>query len=96
MYALGLYWKRVTPAGAKTGLVFGFLASVFYLLFIHIKESEPLGICQLLTGKPALASFPWTVIDPIVVVFPLTLIITIVVSLFTKGVDEEHLKKCYE
>lgn len=95
MYALGLYWKGVTKAGATSGLVFGFLGSVFYLAFIHLKESEALGICQWLFDKPALAAFPWVVIDPIVVVFPLSLVITIVVSLFTRPCDRELLEKCF-
>ena len=95
MYALGLYWKGVTKAGAISGLVFGFVGSVFYLLFIHSSESGALGICQWLFGKPTLASFPWVAVDPIVVIFPLTFIITVVVSLFTKPCDRELVEKCF-
>jgi len=95
MYVLGLYWKGVTKAGAISGLVFGFTGSVLYLLFIHAKESEALGICQLLFGKPTLASFPWVVVDPLVVIFPLAFIITVVVSLFTKPCDRELIEKCF-
>jgi solute:Na+ symporter, SSS family len=95
MYGLGLYWKRVTPTAAKACLVSGFVGSVFYLLFIHAKESTALGVCQWLFGKPTLAAFPWTVIDPIVVIFPLTLIVTVVVSLFTKPMDEKHLERLF-
>ncbi|HUU26894.1 MAG TPA: sodium:solute symporter family protein [archaeon] len=95
MYALGLYWKRVTPAAAISGLVFGFVGSVLYLLFIHSKESAALGICNFMFGKPTLASFPWVVVDPIAVIFPLTAIITLVVSLFTKPCDEEIIKSCF-
>jgi solute:Na+ symporter, SSS family len=95
MYALGLFWRRVTPAAAKTGLIFGFLGSLFYLLFILEKEAKAMGLCKLLTGEDSLAPFPWTVVDPILVIFPLTCIITVVVSLFTRGCGDEHLKKCF-
>ncbi len=95
MYALGLFWRGVTPAGARTGLVFGFLGSLFYLLFIHAKEAEALGICQALTGRPCLAAFPWSVIDPIMVVFPLTFVLTVVVSLMTRPSPAEHLERCF-
>jgi len=95
MYGLGLYWKRATPAAAKTGMVVGFFGSVFYLLFIHSAESAKLGLCKLLTGNPSLAGFPWIVVDPILVIFPLTLVITVVMSLVTRPPDEEHINKCF-
>ena len=95
MYALGLYFKWVTPAAAKAGLVVGFFGSVIHLLFIHAKESAALGICQAIFGKPTLVSFPWTVIDPLFIIFPLSLAITIVVSFFTKPVDEKLLETCF-
>ena len=95
MYALGLYWKGITKAGALSGLVFGFAGSLFYLAFIHLKESAALGICQLFFDKPALVSFPWVVVDPIVVVFPMSLLITVVVSFFTKPCDRELVEKCF-
>jgi solute:Na+ symporter, SSS family len=95
MYGLGLYWKRVTPIGATVGMVFGFFGSLFYLLFIHQKEAVEFGFCKAIFGKDALYGFPWVVVDPIMVIFPLTLIITIVISLFTKAPDKEHIDKCF-
>lgn len=95
MYALGLYWKGVTPAAAKTGLVVGFLGSVFYLLFIHAKEAVGIGLCQALFGKPTLVSGTLTVVDPILIVFPISLAVTIVVSLFTRKMDQAELEKIF-
>ena len=95
MYGLGLYWKRVTPVAAKTGLVFGFFGSLFYLWFIHQKEAVEFGFCKALFGSDTLLSFPWTAVDPIMVIFPLTLVITVVLSLVTRPPDEEHINKCF-
>jgi len=33
-------------------------------------ESKPLGICQLIVGKPTLLGQPWAVIDRIVIALP--------------------------
>ena len=82
-YLGGLYWKKATKQGAIASTIFGFAASLIYLTFIHAKEAKELGISKLIFGKEVLASFPWTVIDPLVVVLPLSAIIFVVVSLFT-------------
>ncbi len=95
MYALGLYWKGVTRAGAKSGLVLGFLGSVFYLLFIHA-EAVGLGLCQFLFGKPTLVSGTITVVDPILVIFPLSFLVTVVVSLFTQPMESAHVERCFK
>ncbi len=95
MYLLGLYWRGATRAGAISGMMFGIAGSVFYLLFIHIKESSALGICQTLFGVPSLASFPWVVIDPIVIIFPLTFLITVVVSFFTSKPEKALLDRVF-
>ncbi|MFC1614591.1 sodium:solute symporter [Gemmatimonadota bacterium] len=95
MYGLGLYWKKVTPLAAKVGMVFGFFGSLFYLLFLHKKEAVEFGFCKSLFGSDTLAGGYFNAIDPIVVIFPITLIITVVLSLVTKAPDEEHIKKCF-
>ncbi len=94
MYALGLYWKRVTPTGAKSGLVVGFLGSVFYLLFIHAKESAALGACQALFGKPNLVP-SLAVVDPIIIVLPISLLVTVLVSMFTRPMTSQQLEKIF-
>ena len=95
LYGLGLYWKGVTRAGAKAGIIFGFFGSLFYLMFILKKEAAAIGICQALFDKPSLASFPWIVIDPIVIIFPISIILTVVVSLISKKLDSEHIDLCF-
>ncbi len=95
MYFSALYWKRATKAGAITSMVGGFLASFFWLIFIHKKEAAAIGLCKALTGKVTLLGFPWTVIDPNVIALPISIILMIVVSLATSRMDEDHLDKCF-
>jgi len=56
-----------------------------------------LGICQLLTGQSTLIqAMPWPSVDAIIIAVPISLIFTIVVSLLTKPMDQEHIDKCYK
>ncbi len=97
MYTLGLYWKGSTKAGAISGLLTGTLVTVFWYLFIHKAEAVPLGICKMLFGQDVLISqMPWPVVDPILVAFPLAMIVTIAVSLFTKKPEDKHLNGCFK
>jgi SSS family solute:Na+ symporter len=97
IYFAAFYWKRVTKTAALWSMVSGLLASIFALGFMHVKESEPLGICQAIFGKPTLASeFPWMIIDPIVIAMPVSILVLVVITMATKRESEEHLKKCYK
>jgi solute:Na+ symporter, SSS family len=95
-YFAGLYWKGATRAGAKWSVIIGLATSVFYLLFIHKKESEALGICKAIFGKDVLIEkFPWPVVDPILIALPISIIVLIAVSLLTKKLEDSHLDYCF-
>lgn len=91
-----LFWKGMTKAGAIASMLTGCFGSLFWLLFVHQKESEALGLCKFIFGKPTLAQFPWTVVDPIVVVLPVSMIVAIAVSLFTKRLPSDHVNHCFK
>ncbi|THB63574.1 MAG: sodium:solute symporter family protein [Desulfovibrio sp.] len=102
-YLLGLYWKRATRAGAVFSMVGGFSLSMFWLLFVHVKESEAIGLCNALFGKVSLAadaaqgSWVWLLqwVDPNVVALPVSFILAIVISLITSPPSDEHIAKCW-
>ena len=97
VYFAALYWKRATKSAALWSIVSGLIASVFALGFMHVKESEPLGICQAIFGKPTLASeFPWMIIDPILIAMPISILVLVVITLATKKHNNLHLEKCYK
>jgi SSS family solute:Na+ symporter len=109
MYVGALYTRGITRAGAIAGGLVGFLASAFWLLFVHQKESEALQVCQAVFNKPSLGThivdgavkpivtgkIIWPEVDPLFVAFPLALIVTIVVSLMTRKYAKEHLDACF-
>jgi SSS family solute:Na+ symporter len=90
-----LFWKRTTKAGATASLVIGSLSSLFWLTFVHAKEAAPLGISQAIFGKATLLSGTWTVVDPILIATPLSLLTLVAVSLMTPQFSPEFLKKAF-
>jgi SSS family solute:Na+ symporter len=103
IYALGLYWKGMTKTGAKVSMVGGFAASMFWLLFVHLKESAAIGLCKALTGLDSLAmagakgSWVWLLqwLDPNVVALPVSLVLAVGVSLVTRPMAVRHLQACW-
>jgi len=95
-YIGALFWKGMTKAGVMASMFTGFFGTAIWLLFIHQKESEALGLCKFIFNKPTLAQFPWVVIDPIVIMLPVSLAVAFSVSLFTKKMDKEHVSACFK
>jgi SSS family solute:Na+ symporter len=88
----------MTKACAITSMVIGCLVSLLWLTFIKDKEARALGICQEIFGKHSLLLDKpnWSVVDPIVVALPISIIVAVVVSLITKKPSSEHLDKCFK
>ena len=83
--------------GAISGLITGTLVTVFWYLFIHKAEAVPLGVCKMLLGRDVLITqMPWPVMDPIIVALPLAMLVTIIVSLMTKKLNDRHLEECFK
>ena len=96
IYALGLYWQGVTKAGAHAGFLSGLVVSVVILFFVFEKVSKPLGLCELFFGMPSLgAGTPFKDIDPLIYAVPVSLLFTVVVSLFSRKVESRHLAACF-
>ncbi len=83
-YFCALYWKRTTKKAAYWSMISGLAVSIFTLVFMHTKESDPLGISQAIFGKPALINeLPWTVIDPFVYSMPVSILVIVIMTLAT-------------
>lgn len=103
IFFLGLYWKGVTKTAAKISMVGGFAISMFWLLFVHLKEAKAIGLCQILFGKTTLVSgaakgsWVWLLqwVDPNVVALPISFALAVGVSLATTAIREEHLEACW-
>ena len=96
IYGLGLFWKGLTKAGAISGFLSGLTVSVIILFFVFEKVSNPLGLSKLVFGVTSLAAgTPLKDVDPLIFAVPVSLIFTVVVSLFTRKLDQTHLATCF-
>jgi len=89
-YVAALYWKGLTKKGAIAGILGGISIAVFSFLFLHGKEAAVFGICKALTGKTTLLGGVWPYVDPLVFALPVSIILTIVISLITKVENEKQ------
>jgi SSS family solute:Na+ symporter len=95
----GLFWRRMTGTGAKVSILTGFLVSALWSVFVNAKTAAGLGICKALTGKDTIVSAAfsptWTVVDPLVVALPLSILAAVVVSLVTRPMDKAYVDYVY-
>jgi SSS family solute:Na+ symporter len=93
-YIGGLFWRKMTKAGALCSMLGGFLASSFWVLFAHFNEAKHLGVCKAIFGKDTLFSGKIIFLDALVVALPISILIAILVSLITKA-DERLIKRSF-
>ncbi|HOW04437.1 sodium:solute symporter family protein [Methanospirillum hungatei] len=86
-FAVGVYSKRPSRAGAMASMLTGAFIWFFYTVFIHTAEAKALGISQFLTGSVTILGAPWTVIDPLVIALPISLIVMIVFQLRERSME---------
>ena len=94
-----LYFRGMTKAAAIWSMIIGFLVTAFWLVFVKAAEAQTIGLVQKVTGGKTsiLAGRPnWDVVDPIVIALPISILVAILVSFFTKSPSKEHLDKCFQ
>ncbi len=92
-YSAALFWKKATRAGAIASMMVGSFANILYIMFIHAKEANAIGLSKALFGKSTLLASPWTVIDPMLVSLPIAAVTLVVVSLLTQEQESEVTQK---
>jgi len=97
MYVGGLYSKKINKQAALWGFLSGVVVSLFWLFFIHTKESQSLLVCKALFGVDSLAAgSKWEFVDPLIVALPISILVTIIAGFFGKQLPEEHINKCFQ
>jgi len=88
----GLFWRRMTRAGATLSMLSGFAVSAFWLAFVKMPECQVIGLVK----KSLLADRPnWPVVDPLFVALPVSILVAIIVSVMTSPPEAAHLRKCF-
>ncbi len=108
---IGALWSRgITRAGAIAGMLTGTVSSLFWMVFVLEKSSTALLLCEKWFGTRSLAISTvdgaevfasagpviWAFVDPILISLPAAALVTVVVSLFTKKLPENHLAICMD
>ena len=96
----GLFFRRMTKAAAIASMVVGFAVTTFWLVFVKATEADAIGLVyKFMDHKTnsilASAGGNWPNVDPLVIALPLSVLTAVLVSLFTKGPDKEHLDLCF-
>ncbi len=99
-YVGALYFKKLPRAAALWGMACGFVTSFFWIFFIHKKESSSLQLCNLIFGKLSLvddtALAPLSMVDPIFIALPGSILVTLILAFALKpDLEEKHLEKCF-
>ena len=89
MFIGGLFCKKMSRAAAVSGMLAGFLVMIFGVFFLHVSESGPLLSCNAIFEKKCLLG------PPLVYGLPISILVTVVVNVFTKGASAEHVAKCF-
>lgn len=101
MFVGGLYTTRITKSAAICGSLAGFIVSLLWILFVHEKESSVLLVCNAVFGRPSFFGemrtgfILWSEVDALFIGLPVSLVVTFLVSLITKSLPAEHLKRCF-
>lgn len=101
MFVGGLYSSRITKSAAIWGGLAGFLVSLLWILFVHEKESSVLMVCNAVFGRPSFFGetrtgfILWSEVDALFVGLPTSVIVTVLLSLITKPLPVEHIKRCF-
>lgn len=83
-FAVGVYAKNPSRTGAAVSMIVGAVIWFFWTVFVHTAEAKVLGISQMLTGAVTILGAPWTVIDPLVIALPVSIMVMILFQLGTK------------
>ncbi len=98
-FVSGLFWRRFSRNAAIASVMAGFVASTFWLVFVNGKTAAGVGLCMALFGKPNLVpagwSPTWTVVDPLFVALPVSIIVTIVAGFLSKPMDKAYADYCF-
>ena len=82
--------------GAAIGII---LTMVFVRKAFRVdvkKEAEAFGWCKIIFGVPTLLGKPWSMVDPILIAFPLSMLVAVVVSYLTQPPSKEHVAACFK
>ena len=77
-YAHAMYSPHPSTSAANVSMLTGSIFWLLWTVFVHVKESEVIGLSQLIFGVPTISQ-AWAMVDPIAVALPVSAIALICV-----------------
>ncbi|CAG35420.1 sodium:solute symporter family protein [Desulfotalea psychrophila] len=96
MYFGALYCRGMTLFGVYVSFFSGLVTSLFWIFFVHLKESKPLMLCQTIFGVDSLAmGSKWALVDPLMIALPVSIVAMFLCRSMGKPLSSEHLDRCF-
>ncbi len=101
-YIGGLYWRRMTRAGAVASLCAGFGVSFFWLMFVqNVNGRFPALLAQAWLDRPtllpdAILGIQWNFVESLFVALPVSALVAVIVSLLTRPESPAHVAFCFD
>lgn len=100
-YVSALYLRKISAKAVIAGMITGLTLGVFWIFFVHEKEASSLQLCNLIFGKTSIVKETvlanLSMVDPILIALPGSILATIIGGLTTKNTNsEEHLNICFK
>ncbi len=93
-YVGALYVKKASRGAAIGCFIAGVAVTLFWLFFVHAKESIPLGLCKSLFGVPTL--FPaMSQVDPIIISLPISTLTYLIGVVVGQPVERDVVEKAF-
>jgi solute:Na+ symporter, SSS family len=101
VYIGALYFRKLSRRAAVWSVLTGSISSFIWIFFIHAKNASTIGLCQLLFAKPHLLAETGLAklaqVDAVIITFPLSLLVLIIVGLLSKSdLEETHVTQCFD
>ncbi|MDX9701848.1 MAG: sodium:solute symporter family protein [Candidatus Auribacterota bacterium] len=85
-YSGAIFSRYISRNTAYLSMGCGFFAWLFCVLFLHVKESSALGLCNLLFSKPSLCGDSiLAFVDPIVISLPVSAVVAVAGTLVDRA-----------
>lgn len=95
IYLAGLYWKRVSTTAATWSMVSGTVVYWFYMMFGNARMAGIFKLGPALMGRPSLAGFPWSVVDPLTFALPVSCAVLVVLAFVTAPMEAKHVERVW-
>ncbi len=101
-YLGGLFWRRMTRPAAIASVSAGLGLSFFWLMFVqNISGRHPALLAQAWLDKPTLLpdllfGIQWNYVEALFIALPVSTLVAIVVTLFTRPEPAQHLALCFD